>query len=311
MPHQNALPSAKRIVIRLQDGLGNQLFQYALGRRLALDRKVSLYLDASWYVNPRQPLQSRTIGLTEFNIDGELSFDSRWSEAWLPRGIFEKLRWRVEQRFFPLTWRQLVQESPADYLALRRTFDERILNVHPGCYLIGWWVSPRYFEGIEGTLRGELTLREESVVRLAPHLAEVAGGEAVSIHVRRGDYSRHPEIGLLDRAYYERALEVIRSKVSNPSFFVFSDDVTGAKELLRGLGQFRYVALGEGFSAAMNLWLMAACKHFINANSTFSWWGAWLAKNPDKVIVVPENWFVGAKVQVADVYPSGWIQLPL
>ena len=125
------------IVIRLQDGLGNQLFQYALGRKLSLTRGVPLYLDTGWYANGQRPDQPRSLGLAEFNIRGEIHSDRRWSHVWLPATWFGKLRWHVEQRFYPQHRRGLVQESPHDFLIRRRTFDPRILRVRTGCYLIG------------------------------------------------------------------------------------------------------------------------------------------------------------------------------
>lgn len=134
---------------------------------------------------------------------------------------------------------------------------------------------------------------------------------SVSVHVRRGDYINHPDIGMLGPNYYRRAIDFIRQRIARPRFFLFSDDPPGALAMLNALGaDTEIVELEPGASPAMTLAAMAACRHHINANSTFSWWAAWLNPEAGKTVVVPEHWYAGAKVRMPDVYPPEWIRLP-
>lgn len=302
-------PPRNRIVVRLLDGLGNQLFQYALGRRLAIDRQADLYFDAAVFSPGVVVRQPRRLAIPDFDIKGEITRDSRWSEAWLRRGLMGRAGWHLEQSIAPLSWRRFIQEDADDYKKKRTTFNRQVLNVRNNTYLHGWWVSPRYFESIEDTLRSELVLGRSSQDVIRPWLQQIEACEAVSIHVRRGDFLKHVDFGVLGPEYYTQALRLIRERTANPRFFVFSDDVPEARNLLNeaGLERFECIELPAGTSPACDMWLMASCKHFINANSTFSWWGAWLARNQDKIVVVPECWYVGARIKVADVYPDDWI----
>lgn len=297
--------------MRLMDGLGNQLFQYALGRRLAIDRSAPLFLDAQVFDNGSVVKQPRRLSLHSFEIRGDITNDDRWTQAWVRPGPLGGLSWRIEQTFVPLHRRRFVQEHPEDYKKLRSTFRPDVLRVRPGTYLFGWWVSHRYFDAIASQLRAELTLSQALQATIAPLLQRIRSCEAVSIHVRRGDFAKHADFGLLDASYYERALRIVREKTQAPRFFVFSDDAPAAAQLVRaaGLHEFEMVQLPTGTDPACDLWLMANCKHFVNANSTFSWWGAWLSQHPGKSVIVPRHWYVGAHLEIDDVYPREWIRI--
>jgi len=305
-----AIPK-KRIVMRLMHGVGNQLFQYALGRRLSIDRGAKLFLDAAWYNRATSRWADRPLALREFNIAGEITFDDRWKSKWLPPTFQDKVRWWIEQRFFPLAWRGFVEEAGRNVKLRGQAFDPKILRVARNAYFHGFWTSPRYFEGIEETLREELVLKDVATGRMAEYLAIIRNSEAVSVHVRRGDFLKYSEFGILRLDYYRRAFQIIRSKIREPRFFVFSDDIREAQKLLHEMPDCEYVALGPGTTPACDLWLMAACKHFVNANSTFSWWGAWLSVQPNKIVIVPDKWLVGANREVRDIYLPEWIKIPV
>ena len=305
-----AIPK-KRIVMRLMHGVGNQLFQYALGRRLAIDHDAQLFLDASWYFHGRCPRPDRPLALCEFRVTGEMTFDDSWENIWLPPTLGGKIRWRIEQRLLPLTWRGFVEEDRQNMMLRGQAFDPRILRASHNAYLSGFWVSPRYFDGIEGILRKELVLKEQAVDLLNAHLARIRNSEAVSVHVRRGDYFKYLRFGVLGLGYYQRAFQLIREKVREPRFFVFSDNISEARKLLRGMPDCEYVEFDPDVNPAYDLWLMASCKHFVNANSTFSWWGAWLSAHPSKIVIVPDKWLVGEDREVQDIYLPEWIKIPV
>lgn len=286
-------------------GLGNQMFQYALGRRLALERGSQLFLDASWYNPGNAPRTDRPLALAEFNVGGEITFDDRWKHLWLPQNLPGKVRWVVQQRIFPPAWRDFVEEDP-DMMKVRgQAFDERVLGAADGAYLCGYWVSSRYFAGIENQLRKDLVLREQPGGRYVDYLERMQDSESVAVHIRRGDYLIDSIFGVLSPSYYRRAIETIRARVNSPRFFVFSDNVREARQVLAGV-DCEYVELEPGSSPAQDLSLIASCRHFINANSTFSWWGAWLSQGRDKIVLVPDKWLLGAGLRVEDIYPAGW-----
>jgi hypothetical protein len=293
------------IVVRLMHGLGNQLFQYALGRRLAAERSVQVIFDASWYAPENDPRADRPFALCKFDVRGEITFDGRWKRAWLPPTFAGKLRWVVDRRL-PTSWRLFIEEDLERVKCCGKAFDRRVLRARKGAYLSGYWASPRYFEGVEGQLRNELVLRERPRGRYAGYLAAIEGCDSVAIHVRRGDYLKYTEFGVLGAAYYRRAVRVIKERIERPQFFVFSDNLPEARAVLEGASDCQYVQLEQGSSPAHDLSLMASCKHFINANSTFSWWGAWLSPHGGNTVLVPDKWLLGMDLSVSDIYLPGW-----
>jgi len=299
------------IVVKLMDGLGNQLFQYALGRRLAAGLGVELVLDPAWYTEGRRPAQPRPLALSQFAIRARLATGEDFRRFWIRPTLPGRIWWRVEQALLPLRWRKLVEQDPAELLRRGRMFDPRVLRVRPGAYLAGWWVSARYFEGMESELREELRLVSPLEGAAADWAARLNGSASVAVHVRRGDYHRHPEIGLLDAAYYARAVEQLEARYGRLEYFLFSDDLDEAMDLLQPvIPGLQIVALEIGGSPAVDLSVMAKCRHFITANSTFSWWGAWLGSHPEKSVLVPHYWYAGARVAPPDVYPEAWLRIP-
>lgn len=282
------------------------MFQYALGRRLATERGAKLFLDASWYSPAKCTRPDRPLALCEFGIKGEITYDDRWKTTWLPPTLMGKLRWVIEQRILPPSMRKFVEEDPDRMKARGRAFDRRILNARTGAYLCGYWVSPRYFEGTEDYLRKELVLREQPAGRYADYLMRMQESESVAVHVRRGDVCHYPDIGVVGAAYYRRAVAAMRDRVRSPRFFVFSDSMSEARIVLGGLARAEYVELEPNASPALDLSLMASCRHFIIPNSTFSWWGAWLSTHEAKAVLVPDKWLLGIDRSVEDVYLPGW-----
>lgn len=291
-------------------GLGNQLFQYALGRRLALERGAKLLLDAWWYAPENCSRTDRPLALCEYDIRGEVTFDDRWKPVWLPPTFLRKSRWLIEQRVFPPWRRSFVEEDLDRMKVFGDAFDDRILGAPRGAYFCGYWVSPRYFSGIEDHLRRELVLREEPNGRYREFRARIQDCEAVAIHVRRGDYLTYTDFGILGASYYRRAVAAIRERIRAPQFFVFSDNVAEARDLMSGIADCHFVELEPSASPAHDLSLMAECRHYINANSTFSWWGAWLSTCKDKLVFVPDKWLLGIGRSVHNIYLPGWEAVP-
>ena len=291
------------IVVKLIGGLGNQMFQYALGRRLAHDRGVTLRLDLSWFdESPNE--DSDTV--REFALDGWRMKVERATEDDLARYPLSHPILKRLSRYFSPFLRPVVTER-----SLR--FEPRVLRVPGTAYLSGYWQSAKYFDSIEGLLRADFSMD----VPPCPHverLAEEAGqAGSISIHVRRGDYVNNPATnafhGVCTVDYYRLAAKRLADEVAEPHFLVFSDDPVWARENLKLEWPTSFVEHDTRCVPHNDISLMSLCSHHIIANSSFSWWGAWLSANPDKKIVAPAQWFRKPDIDTSDLIPQGWIRL--
>jgi hypothetical protein len=175
----------------------------------------------------------------------------------------------------------------------------------------GYWQSEQYFASIAPAVREAFRFVEPSSSTARGYYEEIRQAQAVSIHVRRGDYLGMDSYrDVFADGYYERAIAYVKSKVNNPRFYVFSDDTAWCRSAFAG-EQFHMVE-HEGKDVHVDMWLMSNCKHNIIANSTYSWWGAWLNANPEKIVVSPKEWFTERSVFLADMddlLPGGWVRL--
>lgn len=295
------LTDSTLIIVRLNGGLGNQLFQYAMGRHLSEINQTELKLDISWYEKG-----IRSYELKYFNIKAGLTttedtilitkMTTRWSDR-IDRNIIQKLK--------PYYRRNHVHEQ-------RTGFDHSILKVHDNAYLTGYWQSEKYFKPIEVLLRQELqfceTMNEENCLVVQ----KIQEKNAVSLHVRRGDYVSDSEyqrvFGTCDLTYYKKAIDFISEKIFRPHFFIFSDDPIWVKDNIK-MSNATFITNNRGKDSYRDMQLMSLCQHNIIANSTFSWWGAWLNPNPDKIVIAPKNWFADTRLHNKDLIVSGWITL--
>jgi len=277
----------RRLVFRIAGGLGNQLFQYATGRRMALQNGVPLTLDhISGF--PRDFYRRKYL-LDLFNIQCEYVAPSE-SYATFTGRIRRRLQIRLNQGR-PLEKKRFVLEGDQGYkpelLAYRVT--------HP-VYFEGYWQHEEYFRDIRDQLLEELTLRvppDAENARLGERIDSV---EAVCLHVRQlRNVPNIPDAKPiptapgehLDSTYYQRAAERLAERVSNPHFFVFADYPNWAREHIHLPYPVEYVTHNGADRDYEDLRLMTRCRHFVLANSTFSWWAAWLSRNPSKVVIAP------------------------
>lgn len=283
------------IVVALNGGIGNQLFQYAAARALALRLGVPVGLDKRWFAGRKD----RHYALGSFSISpdpvdpGLLPFRDGKILGRLLFGFGGRLRVYREEGL---------------------AFEPRVLDLPDGTYLRGVFQSERYFANQEVVLRRDLAFAEPPDAASRAVLAEIAGSLAVSLHVRRGDYVSDPKItsvhGALAPDYYRRAAELVAVRTGGePRFFVFSDDPAWVARNLE-LGFPMHVVDHNGADRASNdLRLMAACRHHIVANSSFSWWGAWLNPSADKIVVAPRPWFRDPALDDSTIVPERWIRL--
>jgi hypothetical protein len=293
------------VIVRTHGGLGNQLFQYAAGRRVSVLKDVPLKLDCA-----RLARGVRLYGLDHFRIAATVATSEEVcsllrggpsSCGRLSRAIF-----RTTQKCLPPERRVVIRERHHHCAA-----DLARASGHN--YLIGYWQSERYFADIADTLRAELQFVEEPDAVNRSLLDAIASGEAVSLHIRRGDYVSDPRImrlfGVCSVEYYQRALEAVAGRVQNPHVFVFSDDIPWAKANINFGCPTTFVDHNDPDHAHEDLRLMSRCRHHILANSSFGWWGAWLAEWPGQVVVAPRQWFVSEKHNPQDIVPERWLRV--
>jgi hypothetical protein len=284
------------IVFRACGGLGNQLFQYAAARSVAERLGVPVAADLSWFRSHPRNVTPRRLYLPDYRL----------ALTELPR----HLSWRLSalhRRLPPWTWRLLGVEpiiegrsSPTDVRASTRT----------AC-LVGYWQDESLILAIREILRTELQPRASLDSIDAAVLSEIESCESVSIHVRRGDYVSLPSAakhhGTCPTAYYERAFRSLASRVHKPRLFLFSDDLEWAMTNLPSSWPISAVGHSCEDRAVRDLRLMSSCRHHIIANSTFSWWGAWLGERPGSVVVAPSRWFAAERSE-SRIVPSRWIR---
>jgi hypothetical protein len=180
-------------------------------------------------------------------------------------------------------------------------------------YLDGFWQSARYFATIEPEVRARFRFALPMDARSSELAAQMAGCNSVSVHVRRGDFARDPTVqrvhGVDLSGYYPAAVAEILRRVPSPHFFVFSDEPEWAAQHLALPSEVTLVDHNRGAESCRDMQLMAACRHHIIANSTFSWWGAWLNPSPEKIVIAPRQWFRVATCDPKDLYCPGWIVL--
>jgi hypothetical protein len=193
-------------------------------------------------------------------------------------------------------------------------FNKDILSLSDHCYLSGYWQTEKYFSDIENLIREDFRIIKPLDGQNLGIAEKIKHTESVSIHLRGRDYINRVETKKIhftcDNSYYERSLSFIREKIKNPHFFVFSDDPEWAKKFLKTNHSFTFVE-GNSWNKTSyeDLRLMSLCRHNIIANSSFSWWGAWLNLNVDKIVVAPKKWFADTERNSQDLIPDGWIKL--
>ncbi len=294
------------VISQIYGGLGNQMFQYALGKKLALLNHTTLKLDNSWFQSDMIGTASREYELTYFNISATSASEVEIADVVEPFPfLIQKIFNRINARL-PYYKQRVVLEKHFH-------FDPNILRVGKNAYMNGYWQSEKYFADIREALLKEFSFKI-SLDNVNQALADIIGKtESVSLHVRRADYVYQKEVsqilGVCPPEYYERAVQHIRSKIERPVFFVFSDDIDWCRKNLSLHEETHFVDNNKGANSYRDMQLMSLCRHNIVANSSFSWWGAWLNQNREKIVIAPQRWFTDASINDRDLIPEQWLRL--
>lgn len=284
------------IIAELRGGLGNQLFQWAAGLAAADRLGCELKIDDSYFQRD--------------STDTKRKFDLQWLQN--PPHIATKSDLlfatnTIKNHFLKLlpTYKRYV------YKEANFEYDENFLKIKEPIFIKGYRQSYLYFHHLESRLQNQVEFQPSVVPNLekiAKKIAETPN--AVAVHVRRGDYASAELLayhGLLPDSYYKQAFTAMKSKVQQPHYFLFSDDNTELATWL-GLAERQYTLVSglytnnhfEDFSA------MKLCKHAIIGNSTFSWWGAYLIKNSQKIVIAPQQWFGSTGPSSRTMHPPTW-----
>ena len=298
-PHIRGVTGSAMVIVKLMGGLGNQFFQYAAGRCLAHRHGLEPVLDTAHFrVDPK-----RTYELNRWNIAGRIAElaeirryhrrFSLWKRLFLPLEIRkspDQRRWFTEKRYF--------------------AYDPDFEALPAQVYLDGYWQNPRYFAAVRPLLLKELSRRDPWSEPAQKLLAEIRTSCSAAIHVRRGDYLSDPQVSSwyesCSERYYRTALQALKSRLGAVRFFVFSDDAEFARHAFPDQ-EFTIVDIPGADRSREEFSLMQACRHQIIANSSFSWWAAWLNDHPTKLVVAPTRWLKNPDFPATDLLDPSWI----
>jgi len=258
------------IIVRLMGGLGNQMFQYAMARRLAYRHNTKLKMDV--FHLPYLGCTRREYNLNNFNILGEIASSKEIPFDLKPqKGKMTQLTNSIKKCILPPQLIMPVEETSF-------SFNSSYLNLPENVYLIGYFQSEKYFMDIRSVLLKEFTLKNRFPKELQKIYKIIQNTSSVSIHIRRGDFLTNPEVkqiyDVCPLSYYEKSVRYIEEHVDNPSFFIFSDEIDWAKNNMKLSHPTVFVSGNYSDKCWLDMHLMQSCKHHIIANSTFSWWAA-------------------------------------
>jgi hypothetical protein len=294
------------VVIKLEGGLGNQMFQYAFASIVAKKNSTTLLIDTNSFNNTH-----RKNGYTPRNFELSI-FNNMYAHAKNSDIlIFNNLsNWSKLKRKFKLNYPKIFQE---EILA----FSQQANNIQAPVYLKGYFQSYKYFEGFESYINNlfkfQMKYLSNENLNLIPILNKT---NTIAIHIRRGDYVSDSITnnfhGICSIEYYTKAIAIIGASIKNPKLIFFSDDPQWVKNNFANFGFEKiFITHNNGVNSWTDMLLMSSCSHNIIANSSFSWWAAWLNSNPEKIVIAPKIWFLDLNINAStiDLIPESWIRI--
>ncbi len=293
------------VIVKTISGLGNQLFQYAVGRHLSIIHNVPLKLDISFFQSSDTPYAfdqlTRSFKLGHYNINATIADKNEiksYIGRYLKKNFMSKLYLKAA-KIVPRYKRRYFEEMEW------WTYDKDLSKVTSKVYLNGYWQHYKYFQNLSPNILEELTLKEDYISIYKKDIEE--NKNSVSLHIRRGDYVNDGLFTVQSIDYYKSAIDIIVKKIKSPTFYIFSDDLNWAKDNANFHAETIFV---EGQADYIDLDLMRRCRHNIIANSSFSWWGAMLNKNVEKIVIAPSQWVIPEDInkRVELAFPN-WIKI--
>jgi len=283
--------------------MGNQMFQYAFGRQLSRQLDAELTFDPTnlLYRNNGPDFVYRNYDLdvfqpTEKNFLAPPAVLAPIYDMRLKR-FSQAVSWAVTRKL-PVVKEPHFHFSP-----------EVLTSAREGAIYDGWWQSPKYFAGVEELVRHDFRFSREIIPVSRELLTRIESSNAICLNVRRTDFLKVDTLNATDKEYFLRGADYLGRKLSEPRFFVFSDDVAWCRENIKLDHPTEFVDHEhKGFKFGNYMQLMTQCKHYLIPNSSFAWWAAWLNTGTDKMVVAPENWFTDPKINTGDLVPEEWIR---
>lgn len=279
------------VITQLAGGIGNQMFQYAAGHALAARLRSKFKIDTSryeWDKYRKLEIQNLKITASKANTIERLAYSAPTK---FPIN-------RLPAYLYPVTY--FKENSTA--------FDTRSKSLSGNIYMVGTWHSYKYFESVTDSIRKEFRFRSRFSKPGQNIVREINKSNAVSIHVRRGDYVTSAKFSKVHPvqpiSYYQQSIRLVEQRVKNPKYFIFSDDIGWCRDNL-DIDNAVFVS-EQTKSGIEDLELMTHCQHAIIANSSFSWWGAWLITNQRKFVIAPKKWFADRSIVTKDIYLPEW-----
>lgn len=294
------------LVVKLLGGLGNQMFQYAFGLSLEQARGQAVHFDTIELLDRSYKEQfiyrDFELGIFSRSIPVATSFEVNLF-TYQPIGLVERAYYKAQRCF----------RQPSIYKEKQYyVYDSGVRTTHKNTYFEGYWQSEQYFDSYASLIRQAFAFKSNPSERNVLLARQLSTQNAVSVHIRRGDYVSNPLSnhvhGTCTPAYYEQAVRYITSRVSDAVLYVFSDEPDWVRQHMKFSYPTVYVSHNQGKDSFEDLRLMSLCQHHIIANSSFSWWGAWLNASPTKIVVAPQQWMNGV-TETGDLIPASWIQL--
>lgn len=281
------------IVIKLQGGLGNQMFQYAAGLGAAHNLKTNLKIDLSWFDSLKKGETPRFYELDNFRLKQDFIRNNQYYF------VDEPIKKRL------LSFGKVGLNS---YKEPHFEYDKNFMKIKNNTYLEGYFQTEEYFKSISTEILKNFSIKSEASIKSNEIINLAHKNESVSLHVRRGDYVTNKNAskfhGLMGEEYYKKAISIVNKKIKSPKYFIFSDEIEWVKksfDLPKGS-----IFVTHNKSGIEDMRIMIECKHNIIANSSFSWWGAWLGQNEDKKVVAPKVWFLDKSINTSGVIPARW-----
>jgi hypothetical protein len=294
------------IIISLFGGLGNQMFQYATGKALAIKLNTELRFDLTYLRDktPKENFTYRDFELNIFNIEEkEASIDE--IRKYVPNlwncTKTDLLRYKVKR---------FINGKNYYFEKKKYIYEKQIEQINKNSYIYGYFQSEKYFLNYKKDIAEAFQLKLPPDSINAELIEKIKNCNSVSVHIRRGDYQNSPFELLGINEYYTKAIELINLQQDNPIFFIFTNDYEWTFAQFNNLNiEKRFITHNREQNSYMDMILMSNCKHNICANSSFSWWGAWLNQNGKKTVIVPQNWFRKISSDNLDLVPTDWIKI--
>lgn len=285
------------IIVKINGGLGNQMFQYAACKSLAISKNTIFKVDIT-KLNEKNNHYGYELERV-FQISNSIAKSHELRDI---LGVWKDgLRYKVRKKLNFLF-------SNSMYIEKSLSFDSGFFDLSDKTYLDGYFQSENYFSNILTIIRNDFKFRCNFDSENAEIANLIKTKNSVSVHVRKGDYINNNFYADCTYKYYHSAIELISSKSPNPFFFIFSDDIKWAKTIFNNRKDVRFITNNPGFKSQNDMRLMSLCRHHINANSSFSWWGSFLSDYKDGITIAPKIWFRDKSLS-HNIYRPNWILL--